>query len=152
MTGHGGCFRRGWRSPTPSLLAKLAVSRLYDPRQIGCSLPLFMQRGERQLWRIFHTDQYSRLDVTDHSRYKCGIRDALASWCLSPFFSLIPRATARRQGEFEQNPCCLFALIGVLLYTRGGYNRRASHLVIVLRLLLGPRRIIYQLPCLVGVF
>jgi hypothetical protein len=24
-------------------------------------LPLFMQRGERQLWRSFHTDEYCRL-------------------------------------------------------------------------------------------
>lgn len=40
-------------------------------------LPLFMQRGERQLWRIFHTDEYCRLDVTDQSKYKCGIIETL---------------------------------------------------------------------------
>jgi hypothetical protein len=29
--------------------------------EVGRSLPLFMQRGERQLWRGFHTDEYCRL-------------------------------------------------------------------------------------------
>jgi hypothetical protein len=29
--------------------------------EVGRALPLFMQRGERQLWRGFHTDEYCRL-------------------------------------------------------------------------------------------